>query len=58
MRRDVTIQLRASKAERDLWQDMAKPYSLSEYIRQLLLKEEERVRSASTGWVVEGAARS
>jgi hypothetical protein len=55
MKRDVTIQLRASAAERDEWQRLAKPYSLSEYIRQLLLKEQDR-REQGEAWHVEEVA--
>lgn len=51
MKRDVTIQMRATEAERDAWQALAKPYSLSEYIRQLLNAEQRR-REQGEAWVV------
>lgn len=55
MKRDVTIQFRATEIERDAWQSLAKPYSLSEYIRQLLLKEQER-RLQGESWHVDSSA--
>ena len=55
MKRDVRIEVRATQAEKDAWAALARPYSLSEYVRQLLTKELDR-REAGEAWHVDDAA--
>lgn len=51
MKRDLRIEVRATAAEKEAWRRLAKPYSLSEYIRQLLIKELDR-RDQGEAWRV------
>jgi hypothetical protein len=52
VKRDVRIEVRATQAEKDAWAALARPYSLSEYIRQLLTKELNR-REQGEAWHIE-----
>jgi hypothetical protein len=55
MKRDVRVEVRATAAEKAAWSALAKPYSLSEYIRQLLIKESDR-REQGEAWRVDSSA--
>lgn len=46
VRRNVSIEVRCTEEERALWRELAKPFSLSEFVRQLMLREQTRREDA------------